>query len=89
MGSSGLRRVPAKRYGCGLNIGLWGLLGVQVPTKEQTFALSEELKSRAGLPAHVGKVLKALPANAHPMTQFTTAVMALQVAAGRQAGSNW
>ncbi len=30
------------------------------------------------LPAHVKKVIEALPDDAHPMTQFTTAVMALQ-----------
>lgn len=42
-------------------------------------ALSLELRSRARLPEHVGKVLAALPEGTHPMTQFSTAVLALQV----------
>ena len=42
-------------------------------------ALSLELRSRARLPAHVGKVLAALPEGTHPMTQFSIAVLALQV----------
>lgn len=46
-------------------------------------ALSLELRSRAKLPAHVAKVLAALPEGAHPMTQFSTAVLALQVPARR------
>ena len=50
----------------------------QVPNKEQVLALSEELRSRSALPAHVPAVLKALPPGTHPMTQFSTAVLALQ-----------
>ena len=50
----------------------------QVPNKEQVLALSEELRSRSELPAHVPAVLKALPQGTHPMTQFSTAVLALQ-----------
>ncbi|PSS10035.1 Citrate synthase [Actinidia chinensis var. chinensis] len=45
---------------------LWLLLTGKVPTKEQVDALSKELRSRAAVPAH-------------PMTQFATGVMALQV----------
>lgn len=57
---------------------LWLLLTGEVPTKEQTVAVTEELRARAKVPEHVYAVLKALPDDAHPMTQFTTAVMALQ-----------
>jgi len=53
-------------------------LCAQVPSKEQVLALSEELRSRSELPAHVPAVLKALPQGTHPMTQFSTAVLALQ-----------
>ncbi|PWZ21995.1 hypothetical protein Zm00014a_000193 [Zea mays] len=58
---------------------LWLLLTGKVPTKEQVDALSKELLARSTVPAHVYKTIDALPVDAHPMTQFTTGVMALQV----------
>uniref|UniRef100_A0A0D9VDA0 Citrate synthase n=1 Tax=Leersia perrieri TaxID=77586 RepID=A0A0D9VDA0_9ORYZ len=58
---------------------LWLLLTGKVPTKEQVDALSKELVSRSSVPGHVYKAIDALPVTAHPMTQFTTGVMALQV----------
>ncbi|GJM90490.1 hypothetical protein PR202_ga06774 [Eleusine coracana subsp. coracana] len=51
----------------------------EVPTKEQVDALSKELLSRSKVPDHVYAAIDALPSSAHPMTQFTTGVMALQV----------
>ncbi|XAR63387.1 citrate synthase [Bertholletia excelsa] len=58
---------------------LWLLLTGKVPTNEQVEALSKELRSRAAVPDHVYKAIDALPVSAHPMTQFATGVMALQV----------
>ncbi|KAL8240208.1 hypothetical protein R6Q59_013563 [Mikania micrantha] len=58
---------------------LWLLLTGKVPSKEQVDTLSAELRSRATIPDHVYKAIDALPITAHPMTQFTTGVMALQV----------
>ncbi|KAF9665453.1 hypothetical protein SADUNF_Sadunf16G0124200 [Salix dunnii] len=58
---------------------LWLLLTGKVPTKEQVNALSKELRERASVPDYVFKAIDALPINAHPMTQFATGVMALQV----------
>ncbi|XP_062218453.1 citrate synthase 4, mitochondrial-like [Phragmites australis] len=58
---------------------LWFLLTGKVPTKEQVDALSKELLTRSNVPGHVYKAIDALPVTAHPMTQFTTGVMALQV----------
>ncbi|KAK9916173.1 hypothetical protein WJX75_009710 [Coccomyxa subellipsoidea] len=58
---------------------LWLLLTGEIPSKEQVDALSAELSYRGkDLPGHVHKVLAALPAGTHPMTQFSTAVLALQ-----------
>eukprot|EP00243_Klebsormidium_subtile_P003736 TRINITY_DN17325_c0_g1_i1.p1 TRINITY_DN17325_c0_g1~~TRINITY_DN17325_c0_g1_i1.p1 ORF type:complete len:477 (+),score=134.96 TRINITY_DN17325_c0_g1_i1:146-1576(+) len=57
---------------------LWLLLTGEVPTKEQVSALSEDLKARAGLPGYVHDTLQALPKGAHPMTQLSVGVMALQ-----------
>ncbi|KAG9137247.1 hypothetical protein Leryth_023707 [Lithospermum erythrorhizon] len=58
---------------------LWLLLTGKVPTKEQVDSLSKDLRSRATIPDHVYKTIEGLPVDAHPMTQFATGVMALQV----------
>ncbi|KAJ7949083.1 Citrate synthase [Quillaja saponaria] len=58
---------------------LWLLLTGKIPSKEQVDSLSQELRSRATVPDYVFKAIDALPVSAHPMTQFTTGVMALQV----------
>jgi citrate synthase len=58
---------------------LWLLLTGKVPSKEQTSELTSELQSRCRVPDHVFNAIDALPITAHPMTQFTTGVMALQV----------
>jgi citrate synthase len=52
---------------------------VQVPTSAQVQDVSAELARRATLPKHVKAVLEALPVETHPMTQFITAITALQV----------
>nr|KJB57515.1 hypothetical protein B456_009G167800 [Gossypium raimondii] len=58
---------------------LWLLLTGKVPSKAQVDALSQELRDRAVVPDYVFKAIDALPVSAHPMTQFATGVMALQV----------
>ncbi|THU73781.1 hypothetical protein C4D60_Mb04t26470 [Musa balbisiana] len=58
---------------------LWLLLTGKVPNKEQVDGLSAELQSRAKVPEHVFRAIDALPVTAHPMTQFASGVMALQV----------
>ncbi|XP_022150051.1 citrate synthase, mitochondrial [Momordica charantia] len=58
---------------------LWLLLTGKVPSKEQVDELSRELQSRAIVPDYVYKAIDALPITSHPMTQFATGVMALQV----------
>jgi citrate synthase len=56
---------------------LWLLLTGEVPTAEQAKDVSADLRARAGLPAHVETLLKNLPTDMHPMTQFSTAITAL------------
>ncbi|KAG4199641.1 hypothetical protein ERO13_A05G160100v2 [Gossypium hirsutum] len=58
---------------------LWLLLTGKMPSKAQVDALSQELRDRAVVPDYVFKAIDALPVSAHPMTQFATGVMALQV----------
>jgi citrate synthase len=58
---------------------LWLLLTGDVPTKAQAASVTEELRARSKLPPHVLKVLNALPDDTHPMTQFCSLILALQV----------
>merc|ERR1719318_488496 len=55
----------------------WLLLTGEVPTEEQVQGLSAEWASRAELPSHVVTLLNNLPSNVHPMTQFASAIAAL------------
>merc|ERR1712172_63213 len=55
----------------------WLLLTGEVPTEEQVRGLSAEWASRAELPSHVVTLLNNLPSNVHPMTQFASAIAAL------------
>lgn len=76
---------------------LWLLLTSDIPTVEQTKALSAELNSRAHLPAHIEPMIRAFPKTMHPMTQFSTALNACQTeskfaaayAAGVPKGQYW
>ena len=58
----------------------WLLLTGDVPTAAQTEALNQELQKRADPEAiaTAQKALDALPAKAHPMSQFSAGVLALQ-----------
>lgn len=57
---------------------LWLLLTGEVPTASQAQALTEELHQRSKLPAHIEPMIRSFPKGMHPMTQFATAVTALQ-----------
>ena len=57
---------------------LWLLLTGELPTASQVSALTEELHSRAKLPAHIEPMIRNFPKGMHPMTQFATAVTAMQ-----------
>jgi citrate synthase len=59
--------------------GLYYLLLVgDIPTLEQAQAVEDEWKSRWTLPEYVKDVLKAMPHEAHPMTMFSTGMLAMQ-----------
>lgn len=50
----------------------------ELPTAEQVQELSAILARRSHVPNHVFATIDALPVTAHPMTMFTTGVLALQ-----------
>jgi len=56
---------------------IWLLLTGEVPTPDQTAAMSKELAARASIPKHVEDMLNNFPATLHPMAQFSAAVTAL------------
>lgn len=59
--------------------GLYYLLLVgEVPTAQQAKEVEAEWARRAEVPAHVFEVLKAMPAETHPMTMLSLAVLAMQ-----------
>jgi citrate synthase len=57
---------------------VWLLLTGQVPTKAQTQALTDEFHARGALPAYVVQQINNYPKNMHPMTQLSSAILALQ-----------
>jgi len=59
--------------------GLYYLLLIgEIPTLEEAMEVEEEWKKRAAVPPYVLEVLKAMPAEAKPMTMFSQAILALQ-----------
>lgn len=50
----------------------------ELPDKEALKSLQEELRKRAKVPSYVWDVLKAMPKNSHPMTMYSTAILAMQ-----------
>jgi citrate synthase len=50
----------------------------ELPTDEDVKHLSNLFAQRSDVPKHVYDVLDALPLDTHPMTQFTSAIMAMQ-----------
>jgi citrate synthase len=50
----------------------------KVPTLEQAMEVEAEFKKRGKVPQYVFDVIRALPADAHPMTLFNLAVLTLQ-----------
>ncbi len=56
----------------------WLMLIGDIPTDREVRWLTEEWKKRSNVPAHTFKMLDALPVDAHPMTQFSAAILSMQ-----------
>jgi citrate synthase len=54
------------------------LLTGDMPTYQDTVEITEEWRKRSALPKYLIDVLKAIPADTHPMTQFALAILQLQ-----------
>jgi citrate synthase len=56
----------------------WLLLTGEIPTGEEVEDVRASWRALEELPGHVGEVLDAMPIDTHPMTQLSTAILALQ-----------
>jgi citrate synthase len=54
------------------------MLTGELPTEEDVLDVTNNWARRAIVPKHVFNVIDSFPLNAHPMTQFSAAIMALQ-----------
>ncbi|MDD8020577.1 MAG: citrate (Si)-synthase, eukaryotic [Acidobacteriota bacterium] len=54
------------------------LLTGDIPTYQECQEITEEWKKRSELPKYLIDVMKAIPAETHPMTQFAMAILQLQ-----------
>ncbi len=59
--------------------GLYYLLIVgEIPTADQAMEVEKEWQARGKVPGYIFDVLRAMPADIHPMTMFSAAVLTLQ-----------
>jgi len=56
----------------------WLLVTGDIPDNKQVNAISKEWVARADIPDHVVQLLEKFPQNLHPMSQFISAISALQ-----------
>ncbi|HNK40599.1 MAG TPA: citrate/2-methylcitrate synthase, partial [Flavobacteriales bacterium] len=56
----------------------WLMMVGDIPSKDEVKWLTDSWTRRANVPEHVFKAIDALPADAHPMTQFSVAILAMQ-----------
>ena len=56
----------------------WLMLVGEIPTNEEVEWLTDQWRHRSNVPQHTFEMLDSLPADTHPMTQFSAAVMSLQ-----------
>lgn len=60
-------------------LGIWYLLLTgEIPTESDILELEEYIKSKQKLPQYVIEILRSIPSNTHPMTQFSIAILAMQ-----------
>jgi citrate synthase len=57
---------------------LWLLLTGELPTKADVDDLKADLRKRNGVPDYIWAVLKAMPADSHPMVMLNTAILVLE-----------
>lgn len=54
------------------------LLTGDIPSKEDVEEVAAEFKKRSSVPKYVFDILRAMPADSHPMVMFSTAILSMQ-----------
>ncbi len=54
------------------------LLTGELPDEDATESIRAELRSRAGVPGYVWKILEAMPGDSHPMAMLSTGIVAME-----------
>ena len=72
-----LPRVPGTNYPMAGAL-YYLLLADTLPTEQEALEVEENWRKRSQLPGYLVDILKAMPESSHPMTMFSTAIMALQ-----------
>jgi citrate synthase len=72
-----LPRTPGAEMPCSGGL-YYLLLTGEIPAEEEAVEVESEWLSRNKVPSYVYDVIRAMPADAHPMTLFSQAVLALQ-----------
>lgn len=57
---------------------LWLLLTSELPNADELADLQQDLISRSDVPDYVYNILRAMPADSHPMAMFNTAILVMQ-----------
>ena len=74
-----IRGIPIKDLGDKLPEEIfWLLITGDLPNAEELADVQKEFKSQTKLPAYVVNVLKAMPADSHPMAMFNTGILVMQ-----------
>jgi len=72
-----LPKVPGSEYP--YVEGFWYfILTGEIPTLAEAQEVAEDFKKRSKVPSYVWDVLRALPADSHPMAMFSSAIVAMQ-----------
>jgi citrate synthase len=56
----------------------WFLLTGEIPTAQQALDVVKDFQARRGVPEYVGKMLRAMAPDTHPMTMFSAAILSMQ-----------
>lgn len=60
-------------------LGIWYLLLTgEIPNESDVIELEEYIKTKQKLPQYVIEILRNIPSNTHPMTQFSIAILSMQ-----------
>ena len=72
-----LPKVPGTEYPMAGGL-FYLLMADMLPTEQEALEVEEEWRSRSAIPDYLAGVLRSMPADSHPMTMFSTAILALQ-----------